>query len=812
MKKGISLLFIALALSSCGGQTPQDEEIPFDDETHEEIPSEDEEGEKEEEEDNPPAPEVVKVNAFTLTDSSLVLGLSSTYKLKYSVLPVNADNKKINWSSDDSKICSIDTYGVLTGIRQGETIVRGNTTDGSDLRVECSVKVQSISVTNVTVSKSSFNLLEGEEDSFTCNVLPIDATNKALDVTSLDESVAKVSVKTSTSYKVTAVKEGKTQIKIASVDNSEIVKLLNVTVSPVKLESISINQDRVYLIEESTFQLQTSYTPSNASNKNVTYVSSDESIASVDANGLILAKAKGSAIITVTSEDGGFTRTCEVNVEEKEKLIKSTLLYKQKDLYNNYSFNVDCCPSIGEVNILVIPVWFTDSLSFIASQKKEVVRRDIEKAYGGTNEQTGWRSVKTYYEELSQGKLTMNMVVSDWYECGMKSMDFAGQDSGLSKTESLVNSAASWYQKTKGLDSLSEFDSDNNGFLDGVVLIYACPDYGAWEKYSTGYTNLWAYTFWLSDNSANVKNPNPNAFMWASYDFMYGPEMAESRTAKSSCGGGDTSNCILDTHTYIHEMGHVLGLNDYYDYSNTYSASAGFSMQDYNIGSHDPYSCMKFGWADPYVATGDATITIRDFQSSRDVIMVTNNFSGSPFDEYFLIELYTPTGLNEFDSNAIYGGEESGRPKGVDKPGIRLWHVDGRLAYASRTGVDYVFDEYHVTTNPYIENAKVCELMANSFNVPERETITALSDYSELFLVRNNKDVTYMPIDDDWMFNEECMFYKGDTFNINTFAKQFKKSKKGVEEALLNNGEEFKFNIKVESLSSESATISITTY
>ena len=810
MKKGISLLCLALALSSCGPLNfgPQDEEIPFDEPTSEETTDDEEHGDHV----DPIVPEVIKVNAFTLKDNSLSLGLSSTYRLKYTVLPENASNKKIKWTSLNTRICSVDSTGLVTTIREGETTIKAETTDGSNFVRECQITVQKISVSDITVNKTSITFYEGESASFSCTVLPSDANNKTLNVISLDEDIARVSEQNATTFKVDAIKKGETQIQISSVDNPSVVKLVSVKVNDVKLESIALNSNYIYLNEESTFQLSVRYTPSNASNKKVTFVSDNPQIAEVSESGLVTAKSTGTTNITVTSNDGNFTQKCSVSVEEKGKLIKSSLLYKQKDVFNNYASNVDCAPSIGEVNILVIPVWFSDSLSFIASQKKEVVRKDIEKSFIGTKEQTGWRSVKGYYDELSKGKLSMNPIVSEWYECGMKSSDFYSEDSGLDKTSSLVNSATVWYKNKNKLDSLKDFDSDRNGFIDGVVLIYACPDYNAWEKYSTGYTNLWAYTYWLSDNRASVAQPTANAFMWASYDFMYGSNIAESRTAKSTCAGGDTSNCTLDAHTYIHEMGHVLGLNDYYDYSNTYTASAGFSMQDFNIGSHDPYSCMKWGWAEPYVATGDTTITIGDFQSTRDVFMVTNNFSGSPFDEYFLIELYTPTGLNEFDSTNVYGGEESGRPLGVNKPGIRLWHVDGRLAYAKRTGLDYSFSADKVTTNPYIEDAEVCELMANSFNTPERETLSILSDYSELFLVRNDKDVDYRPLDDDWMFNDKCMFYQGDTFNINTYAKQFKNSKKGVEEALLNNGEEFRFNIKIETLNESSATIKISTY
>ena len=73
-------------------------------------------------------------------------------------------------------------------------------------------------------------------------------------------------------------------------------------------------------------------------------------------------------------------------------------------------------PSVNKAKLLVIPVWFeNDSANYINESKKEDLKKDIETAYFGTNEETGWRSVKTYYEEESHGALTISGTVSDWY-------------------------------------------------------------------------------------------------------------------------------------------------------------------------------------------------------------------------------------------------------------------------------------------------------------------------------------------------------------------------------------------------------------
>ena len=133
-------------------------------------------------------------------------------------------------------------------------------------------------------------------------------------------------------------------------------------------------------------------------------------------------------------------------------------------------------PSVGEANILVIPVWFTDSNNHIASSNKSKIREDIQKAYFGTNSDTGWRSVKTYYEEESHGALTLTGTVSSWYEPGERSSKYGNDDNYTSNTRSLVRKATDWYFNNNTSASRKSFDKDGDGYLDGVMLIYAAPD------------------------------------------------------------------------------------------------------------------------------------------------------------------------------------------------------------------------------------------------------------------------------------------------------------------------------------------------
>ena len=138
------------------------------------------------------------------------------------------------------------------------------------------------------------------------------------------------------------------------------------------------------------------------------------------------------------------TQSSSEDITPSNKVIKQTTAdYARYSAYNDVSGNrygFDICPLEGNPKLLIIPVWFTDSSSYISTDKKENVREDIQKAYLGTNEETGWRSVKTFYEEESGGKLHLDGVVTPWYECGVSSRNATD-----SRTDRIVEGAVNWY-------------------------------------------------------------------------------------------------------------------------------------------------------------------------------------------------------------------------------------------------------------------------------------------------------------------------------------------------------------------------------
>ena len=215
-------------------------------------------------------------------------------------------------------------------------------------------------------------------------------------------------------------------------------------------------------------------------------------------------------------------------------------------------------------------------------------------------------------------------------------------------------------------------------------------------------------------------------------------EKAAARTGYSY-GYGDNRYCSLDTHCFLHEMGHMFGLNDYYDYSGQYQPAGGLSMQDLNVGGHDPYSGLLLGWASAYIPTSGCSIELKPYQDSREVVLLTPqwNEANSPYDEYILIEYYTPTGLNQFDAEHAY----SGREQLPTESGIRIWHVDARLTYGT------TFRKPRFVKDPLARSSDIMYAFTNSYEGSGRVSPFG-NDYqwfNELQYIQKSNVADYAP-------------------------------------------------------------------
>ena len=170
-------------------------------------------------------------------------------------------------------------------------------------------------VSGVSLDKTTASIDVGKTVSLTATVLPENAANKAVTWSTSAPNVATVS-----NGVVTGIAEGTAVITVTTVDG-EKTATCTVTVNPVAVTGVTLDKTSAQVALNGTTQLTATVAPEDATNKNVTWSSSNTSVATVDQTGKVTGKALGSATITVTTEDGSKTATCTVTVVQQKTYV-----------------------------------------------------------------------------------------------------------------------------------------------------------------------------------------------------------------------------------------------------------------------------------------------------------------------------------------------------------------------------------------------------------------------------------------------------------------------------------------------------------
>ncbi|MVB10440.1 hypothetical protein CAFE_11290 [Caprobacter fermentans] len=245
------------------------------------------------------------VDAVSLSRSAMTLCKGDTDVLAASVLPEDAEDRKISWASADSAVCSVTQSGVITGVDKGETTVMAISDSGK--MAQCDVTVVS-PVTGVTLDKSNINMIPDATEQLTATVLPSDADNNGVSWVSSDPSVCMVDQ----SGKVTAVGAGQSTITVMTQEGGYYAECVVKVTIPVT--GITMDKTALTVAKGGTDTLTAKVWPDNATEQDVLWASSDSSVCTVDDSGNIKAVGVGSATVSATTKDGDFTATCTINV------------------------------------------------------------------------------------------------------------------------------------------------------------------------------------------------------------------------------------------------------------------------------------------------------------------------------------------------------------------------------------------------------------------------------------------------------------------------------------------------------------------
>ncbi len=480
------------------------------------------------------------------------------------------------------------------------------------------------------------------------------------------------------------------------------------------------------------------------------------------------SKSSATSSETSTSEKG--SSSADANLITNEDLSKGVTEYKdakgntqkltRSQLYANAGNpHVNSYPTTGKKQkLLVAPIKFTKNAEDPNDtiDANDALLEKIRITFTGTQEEIdkvgGTISVQSFYEQSSFGKGAFDVVmIPTWIDFGETAKEFeksSGGSAGVSAAERVRTWYIAEYRKENhgalGEDaySLDELDSDDDGFIDLIWNVYAYP-------YTSGDTSFWwAYVTYTGNSAGSLTTPTVQTLAWASTNFL----------AEGSNG--------YESRTFIHETGHTLGMDDYYDYNKEWSPAGGIDYMDQNVGDHNSYSKFAYGWVNPWVLKEEdleggktAEITLRLATTTGDcLVLASPDYNNTAFDEYMMVELVGPYGLCKKDYTT---------QSGFTQYGIRVWHIDAR-AISSK---DYQYEEVFSTPDEVgqkafgvrNDNSKFGRGKDGDYWTTEKG---AKRSYSQISIMEATWTDTNAQTNTTYKASNSSLFRKNSTFNL----------------------------------------------
>ena len=443
--------------------------------------------------------------------------------------------------------------------------------------------------------------------------------------------------------------------------------------------------------------------------------------------------------------------------------------------------------STGTLNTLVIPVVFADlteraTEANLATMKSALGR--IVDEQGNVTEHPAPRedlfSLSDYFDTASFGQLDIRSFVTDWYYSPLYYTDV--YNIPLNQTQ--VVEMVEWAKDSYPHMDWSEFDKDGNGLFDSVIFFIAGDTIN--DNFFPAGTSGAHHMFFehVDNNPGTPEDPGVNGFINMSMGLLFDNVTISDDTAH------------LTYRTLVHEFGHNLGLVDYYDVSYSgINAVGGYDMQSSNAGDWNSYSKYAVGWIEPIVVTEESfagadsiELTIGSAPLTGDAIVIPAagaDITGTPLDEYILIDLFTPEGLHQYDA-AQYG------PGNIS--GVRIYHVDAR--YVQRTLTNNEGEETVIGTIARSNSMGYHADHGGQFLI---ELIQAGGDNT---FTQLEKDEDGIPINRTWVMLED-FFQAGDVFTAEGYSEFF-------HNGLMDTNVPFGYKVEILSIADGNATIRIT--
>ena len=255
------------------------------------------------------------VTGVSLDKTTLSLETGKTATLKATIDPNDATNKGLNWASDNEKVATVDSKGVVTGVVPGTANIKVGTKDGNkSAQAKVTVKDPVVHVTDVKFANATANVDVGQTVTRAAQVNPSNATDKSGTYKSDHEDVATVDQ----SGKIKGIKAGTAVITFMSKDGGKTAKCTVTVKEPVvAVTGVKLDKTELSVEEGATAQLKATIAPGNATNKKVAWKSGNTETFTIDANGKITGVKAGQATAVATTDDGAKTAEATVTVTAK---------------------------------------------------------------------------------------------------------------------------------------------------------------------------------------------------------------------------------------------------------------------------------------------------------------------------------------------------------------------------------------------------------------------------------------------------------------------------------------------------------------
>ena len=257
----------------------------------------------------------IPVESLKLDYTDEIMSIGGQLRITAEVLPLNASQRTVSWESSDTSVCTVDTNGLVKATGVGFATILCKTIDGSDLTAMCKIYVKQ-PVTSVVLNTKEIEVRKGTVFWLNATCLPENADNKLCAWTTSDKDVCTVD----NDGKVTAVGSGTCNIVVTNVDTGISDYCVVTVTQPVT--GITLNSDYQSMWVGSKYAIIPNVQPVDADNKKGTYQSSDTSVATVDADGVVTAVKGGTCVIIVTTDELQLKASVTIDVKEYVSSIK----------------------------------------------------------------------------------------------------------------------------------------------------------------------------------------------------------------------------------------------------------------------------------------------------------------------------------------------------------------------------------------------------------------------------------------------------------------------------------------------------------